>query len=259
MKHNNNVKWWVNTTDFSSSPSTIHIALSGFHSRANLLGDWNGRCWRKKGSGTILLHLHHMKPPFHGWLTWWGVIRGLGKRCIDMANNIHYVSVTLSYLLINFLLAVIWDSNFNPLRDPWESLQSTSQRDGTTGLANTADTQLHLRWSVLLKTNISVCFSSEMCLSLSQLAFIDHSPLPNAICLLLFLTHIRSYYCKLRHIHFQGFSFWCFIVHGMSVCACACVRVCVGVGVYMCACVNHRHSLQPFIQKGFSWVNISVA
>lgn len=102
----NDVKGWVNTPDPSSSPCTIHISLSALIIHVWTL--WENRVGAVGGEGVVAhSSLHHMKPPFHGWLTWWKVIGGPGKWWSDMTNNFHYVSVTLSHSLINFPLAVI--------------------------------------------------------------------------------------------------------------------------------------------------------
>jgi len=136
--------------------------------------------------------LHHMKPPFHGWLTWWKVIGGPGKWS-DMANNFHYVSVTLSHLLINFPVAV-----HTP---PWglerkipSNLFSLALVQLWWNCLETGDKQIMLILRSLVRfaggdQYICLLLQSQICLSLPQLLFIDHCLLPDAICLSFSLPH----------------------------------------------------------------------
>ncbi len=156
----NDVKGWVNTPNPSSSPCTIHISLSALIIHVQTLRE-NGV--GGVGGEGVVAHssLHHMKPPFHGWLTWWKVIGGPGKWWSDMVNNFHYVSVTLSHLLINFPLAFHVPLCVGPQRNIPGNLSSLASAwlvlPGRSGLANIADTPC-LRWVLVVETNISVCF-----------------------------------------------------------------------------------------------------
>lgn len=154
----NDVKGWVNTPNPSSSPCNIHISLSALiihvqTLRENVVGGVGGE--------GVVAHssLHHMKPPFHGWLTWWKVIGGPGKWWSDMANNFHYVSVTLSHSLINFPLAF-----HVPLCvGTSQVISSRWLQHGMGGIARKERTSKYcwyssLRWALVVGTNISVCF-----------------------------------------------------------------------------------------------------
>lgn len=100
----NNAKWWVNMLSPSWSPCTIHISLSALIIHVQTL--WENRVGGVVGEGVVAhSSLHHMNPLFHGWLTRWKVI-GLWGWWSDIANNFHYVFLTLSHSLINSPTAV---------------------------------------------------------------------------------------------------------------------------------------------------------
>lgn len=141
---------------------------------------WENRVGGACGQGVVAHYsLHHMKPPFHGWLTWWKVIGGPGKWWSDMANNFHYVSVTLSHSLIIFLLAVICHYVSDHRRTP----QVISPRWLHHGMDHIARKELTIKycwyaslwWALVVEITISSCSHRLIYLSLAQLLFIDHS------------------------------------------------------------------------------------
>lgn len=113
----------------------------------------------------------------------------------DMDNNFHYVSLTLSYSLINSPLAVIGHC----VLEHRETSQVILSHWIWYGFGLTVVKQQRgeycwqwyskLRWGFLVETNISVCFC-RVSLSFPRLLFIDHSLLPDTICLS--LSHIAG-------------------------------------------------------------------
>ncbi len=193
----NDVKGWVNTPDPSSSPCTIHISLSALIIHAQTL--WENRVEAVGAEGGTFLLASYELPI--SWLTdLMESNRRTGERWSDMTNNFHYVSVTLSHWLINSPLAVICHyaldrgGTSQVISLHWLQL-------GMGGIAREERVSKYcwspsIGWGLAAETNISVCFCTvRFVYPLSQLLFMDHSLLPDAICLSFSLPHSCELFC----------------------------------------------------------------